>query len=151
MVVLWQERYAEGTKQMLQNWFDGKEFPEKWYIVREGELAEQYKWFGQDFSEDCLIHQLHGCAAFQCQILLSWYSVTFVEMCELCLSGCCHQFWGFSAYTDSCVLYWRLIPTFLMDVIMISQNIGKSLSRQGKGWTAWCGSVEFATSSLLNS
>ncbi|KAL0054924.1 hypothetical protein WJX82_004525 [Trebouxia sp. C0006] len=38
-----QERYAEGTKQMLQNWFDGKEFPEKWYIVREGELAEQYK------------------------------------------------------------------------------------------------------------
>jgi len=32
-----------GTKQMLQNWFDGKEFPEKWYIVREGELAEQYK------------------------------------------------------------------------------------------------------------
>ena len=41
MVVLWQERYAEGTKQMLQNWFDGKEFPEKWYVVREGKLAEQ--------------------------------------------------------------------------------------------------------------
>lgn len=41
--VLWQERYADGTKKMLQNWFDGEEFPEKWYIVREGELAAQYK------------------------------------------------------------------------------------------------------------
>lgn len=38
-----QERYAEGTKQMLQAWFDEKNFPDKWYIVREGELAEQYK------------------------------------------------------------------------------------------------------------
>lgn len=38
-----QARYADGTKKMLQNWFDEKDFPEKWYIVREGELAEQYK------------------------------------------------------------------------------------------------------------
>lgn len=38
-----QARYADGTKKMLQSWFDEKDFPEKWYIVREGELADQYK------------------------------------------------------------------------------------------------------------
>ena len=38
-----QARYADGTKKMLECWFDEKEFPEKWYIVREGELAPQYK------------------------------------------------------------------------------------------------------------
>ena len=38
-----QARYADGTKKMLECWFEEKEFPEKWYIVREGELAPQYK------------------------------------------------------------------------------------------------------------
>lgn len=38
-----QARYADGTKKMLQSWFDEKDFPEEWYIVREGELADQYK------------------------------------------------------------------------------------------------------------
>ena len=42
-VCLLQARYADGTKKMLQNWFDGKDFPKEWYIVREGELADQYK------------------------------------------------------------------------------------------------------------
>lgn len=41
--VLLQARYADGTKKMLQNWFDEEDFPKQWYIVREGELAEQYK------------------------------------------------------------------------------------------------------------
>lgn len=40
---LLQARYADGTKKMLQSWFDEKDFPEEWYIVREGELADQYK------------------------------------------------------------------------------------------------------------
>ena len=38
-----QARYADGTKKMLQSWFDEKDFPEEWYIVREGKLADQYK------------------------------------------------------------------------------------------------------------
>ena len=37
-----QQRIATGVKQMLQLWFDHKPFPEDFYIVREGKLAEQY-------------------------------------------------------------------------------------------------------------
>ena len=37
-----QHRIAAGVKQMLQLWFDHKPFPEEFYIVREGKLAEQY-------------------------------------------------------------------------------------------------------------
>lgn len=49
---LLQARYADGTKKMLQNWFDEKDFPKEWYIVREGELADQYKWF-KTVVQDC--------------------------------------------------------------------------------------------------
>ena len=37
-----QHRIAAGVKQMLQLWFERKPFPEEFYIVREGKLAEQY-------------------------------------------------------------------------------------------------------------
>eukprot|EP00891_Asterochloris_glomerata_P002127 jgi/Astpho2/2127/Aster-00603 len=38
-----QARYADGTKKMLDAWFKGEAFEDSWYIVREGELAPQYK------------------------------------------------------------------------------------------------------------
>ncbi|GAQ83364.1 formate dehydrogenase [Klebsormidium nitens] len=38
-----QARYADGTKKILECWFDGKPLPEEDYIVREGELASQYQ------------------------------------------------------------------------------------------------------------
>jgi hypothetical protein len=37
-----QARYAQGTKEMLEAYFNEKPMPEENYIVREGELAEQY-------------------------------------------------------------------------------------------------------------
>ena len=37
-----QHRIAAGVKQMLELWFHHKPFPEDFYIVREGKLAEQY-------------------------------------------------------------------------------------------------------------
>ena len=38
-----QARYAQGVREMLEEYFAGKPLPEKNYIVQEGELAEQYK------------------------------------------------------------------------------------------------------------
>ncbi|KAK9814529.1 hypothetical protein WJX72_007417 [[Myrmecia] bisecta] len=38
-----QKRIAEGVREMLEQWFQGKPFTEDNYIVREGELAEQYQ------------------------------------------------------------------------------------------------------------
>lgn len=38
-----QERYQEGVQKMLEQYFNGEAFDEKNYIVREGELAPQYK------------------------------------------------------------------------------------------------------------
>lgn len=38
-----QARYAQGVKEMLEQWFDEKPLPEENYIVREGELASQYQ------------------------------------------------------------------------------------------------------------
>lgn len=37
-----QERFAAGTKDMLDRWFKNEPFPEQNYIVREGKLASQY-------------------------------------------------------------------------------------------------------------
>lgn len=37
-----QQRIAAGVRQMLELWFQHKPFPEDFYIVREGKLAEQY-------------------------------------------------------------------------------------------------------------
>ena len=37
-----QVRYAAGAREMLEDWFQHKPFPEDFYIVREGKLAEQY-------------------------------------------------------------------------------------------------------------
>lgn len=38
-----QLRYAAGTKDMLDRYFKGEEFPAQNYIVKEGELASQYR------------------------------------------------------------------------------------------------------------
>lgn len=38
-----QERYQKGIQTMLEQYFNGEAFEEKNYIVREGELAPQYK------------------------------------------------------------------------------------------------------------
>ncbi|XP_057532750.1 formate dehydrogenase, mitochondrial [Amaranthus tricolor] len=38
-----QLRYAAGVKDMLDNYFKGEEFPAQNYIVKEGELAPQYR------------------------------------------------------------------------------------------------------------
>ncbi|KAI8522847.1 hypothetical protein RHMOL_Rhmol13G0028500 [Rhododendron molle] len=38
-----QLRYAAGTKDMLDRYFKGEEFPPQNYIVKEGELASQYR------------------------------------------------------------------------------------------------------------
>ena len=38
-----QQRYMQGTHDMLNAWFDKKPFDESYYIVREGELASQYQ------------------------------------------------------------------------------------------------------------
>ena len=38
-----QVRYAAGVREMLEDWFQHKPFPEDYYIVREGELAPQYR------------------------------------------------------------------------------------------------------------
>ncbi|KAK9814744.1 hypothetical protein WJX72_010757 [[Myrmecia] bisecta] len=38
-----QKRIAEGVREMLEQWFQGEPFREDYYIVREGELAEQYQ------------------------------------------------------------------------------------------------------------
>nr|KAJ0222552.1 hypothetical protein LSAT_V11C200083620 [Lactuca sativa] len=38
-----QLRYAAGVKDMLENYFKGEEFPPQHYIVKEGELASQYR------------------------------------------------------------------------------------------------------------
>jgi formate dehydrogenase len=38
-----QARYAQGVREMLEEYFAGKPLPEENYIVQEGELAEQYK------------------------------------------------------------------------------------------------------------
>ncbi|KAK9805175.1 hypothetical protein WJX72_003582 [[Myrmecia] bisecta] len=38
-----QKRIAAGTREMLEDWLKGKPFPEDFYIVREGKLAEQYQ------------------------------------------------------------------------------------------------------------
>ncbi|XP_044479075.1 formate dehydrogenase, mitochondrial-like [Mangifera indica] len=38
-----QLRYAAGTKDMLERYFKGQEFPEQNYIVKAGELAPQYR------------------------------------------------------------------------------------------------------------
>ena len=42
--VLWhaQKRFAGDTRDMLQQWMEGKPFKEENYIVREGKLAPQY-------------------------------------------------------------------------------------------------------------
>ena len=47
-----------------------------------------------------------------------------------------NNFGAFQLVTDGSVLaavYWRAIPALLMYVIQINQDIGKSLSRPGKG------------------
>lgn len=38
-----QLRYAAGVKDMLDNYFKGEDFPPQKYIVKEGELAPQYR------------------------------------------------------------------------------------------------------------
>ncbi|CAH9115328.1 unnamed protein product [Cuscuta epithymum] len=38
-----QLRYAAGTKDMLERYFKGEEFPAQNYIVKDGELASQYR------------------------------------------------------------------------------------------------------------
>ncbi|KAK3183553.1 hypothetical protein Dsin_030839 [Dipteronia sinensis] len=38
-----QLRYAAGVKDMLERYFKGEEFPQQHYIVKEGELASQYR------------------------------------------------------------------------------------------------------------
>lgn len=38
-----QLRYAAGTKDMLERYFKGEEFPSQNYIVKEGKLASQYQ------------------------------------------------------------------------------------------------------------
>ncbi|KAI7731168.1 hypothetical protein M8C21_006576, partial [Ambrosia artemisiifolia] len=38
-----QLRYAAGVKDMLDNYFKGEDFPAQHYIVKEGELASQYR------------------------------------------------------------------------------------------------------------
>lgn len=38
-----QLRYAAGVKDMLERYFKGEEFPPQHYIVKEGELASQYR------------------------------------------------------------------------------------------------------------
>ncbi|KVI09183.1 D-isomer specific 2-hydroxyacid dehydrogenase, catalytic domain-containing protein, partial [Cynara cardunculus var. scolymus] len=38
-----QLRYAAGVKDMLENYFKGEDFPAQHYIVKEGELASQYR------------------------------------------------------------------------------------------------------------
>ncbi|KAL8263579.1 hypothetical protein R6Q59_021709 [Mikania micrantha] len=38
-----QLRYAAGVKGMLENYFKGEDFPAQHYIVKEGELASQYR------------------------------------------------------------------------------------------------------------
>ncbi|CAL8465001.1 g4536 [Coccomyxa elongata] len=38
-----QARYAAGVRKMLEAWFEHKPFPEDYYIVREGQLAPQYR------------------------------------------------------------------------------------------------------------
>jgi hypothetical protein len=38
-----QARYQEGVQTMLEQYFSGEAFEESNYIVREGELAPQYK------------------------------------------------------------------------------------------------------------
>lgn len=37
-----QKRIAAGVRQMLELWIQHIPFPEDYYIVREGKLAEQY-------------------------------------------------------------------------------------------------------------
>jgi len=39
-----QLRYAAGVKDMLDRHFRGEDFPEQNYIVKEGQLASQYRW-----------------------------------------------------------------------------------------------------------
>ena len=39
-----QLRYAAGVKDMLDRYFKGEDFPLQHYIVKEGELASQYRW-----------------------------------------------------------------------------------------------------------
>lgn len=39
-----QLRYAAGVKDMLERHFKGEDFPEQNYIVKEGQLASQYRW-----------------------------------------------------------------------------------------------------------
>ena len=39
-----QLRYAAGTKDMLDRYFKGEDFPAQNYIVKEGKLASQYQW-----------------------------------------------------------------------------------------------------------
>jgi formate dehydrogenase len=38
-----QLRYAAGTKDMLERYFKGEEFPPQNYIVKEGKIASQYQ------------------------------------------------------------------------------------------------------------
>lgn len=38
-----QERYAGGVRDILEAWIEQKPFEEDYYIVREGELAPQYR------------------------------------------------------------------------------------------------------------
>ncbi|KAK7266120.1 hypothetical protein RIF29_18760 [Crotalaria pallida] len=38
-----QLRYAAGVKDMLERYFKGEDFPEQHYIVKEGQLASQYR------------------------------------------------------------------------------------------------------------
>lgn len=38
-----QLRYAAGTKDMLDRYFKGEDFPAENYIVKDGELAPQYR------------------------------------------------------------------------------------------------------------
>ena len=37
-----QQRISAGVREMLELWFQHRPFPEEFYIVREGKLAEQY-------------------------------------------------------------------------------------------------------------
>ncbi len=84
--VVWQERYAdcEGTKQMnmLQNWFDGKEFSEKWYVVERGQaahlygVAQLYRWFKQDFVKTAW--SISFMDALLTDIEFHWYQILLI-------------------------------------------------------------------------
>ena len=52
-----QKRIAAGTREMLEQWMEGKPFKEENYIVREGKLASQVLPASAPVSEMAQPHQ----------------------------------------------------------------------------------------------